>query len=83
MKITFDELMTCPKGKSIEEWHKECVKIKRLRKKLYNLSIRRDELEDALDVLADEAGSERWKRKQQELAEVNKKIEATWEQCCQ
>ena len=32
-------------------------------------------MEDALEVVDDEAGSERWKRKQQELAEVNAKIE--------
>ena len=83
MRITFEELMTCPKDKSIDEWHKECQRIKRLRAKLYKLSIKRDELEDALEVLTDEAGSDRWKRKKAELEKVLKQIDDTWAKCCE
>jgi hypothetical protein len=75
MRMTIEEALSCPKGMSFDDYCKALAKTKRDQKKLYKLSIRRDELEDALDVLKDEEGSDRWKRKKQELEEVNAKIE--------
>lgn len=79
MRMTLEEALSCPKGMSFDEYCKSLAKYKRDRKRLYNLTIKRDELEDALDVLEDEAGSERWKRKKAELEETNRKIEKLWE----
>lgn len=80
MRMTMEEAMSCPKGMSMEEWSKELARIKRLRRKLAKLIDERCFLEDALDVLEDEAGSERWNRKRQELEEVKAKIEKVWNQ---
>lgn len=78
MKITLDDLMNCPSGKSLEEYLREKAKIKRQQKRLSKLIDQRYDLEDALDVLEDEAGSERWKRKKAELESVNRKIDELW-----
>lgn len=78
MKITLDDLMNCPSGKSLEEYLREKAKIKRQQKRLSKLIDQRYDLEDALDVLEDEAGSERWKRKKDELESVNRKIDELW-----
>jgi hypothetical protein len=78
MKMTLEEALSCPKGMSFEEYCKSLAKLKRDKKRLYNLTIKRDELEDALDVLEDEAGSERWKRKKDELEKVKAQIEKLW-----
>lgn len=75
MKMTLEEALSCPKGVSFDEYCKSLAKLKRDQKRLYKLSIKRDELEDALDVLEDEAGSERWKRKRAELEKVKADIE--------
>lgn len=75
MRMTIEEFLACPKGMRFEEYEKVLAKTKRDQKRLYKLSMRRDELEDALDILEDEAGSERWKRKKQELEEVKMKID--------
>lgn len=80
MKMTFEEALSCPKGMSFEEYAKSLAKLKRQQKRLSKLIDQRYDLEDALEVLEDEAGSERWKRKQQELAEVKAKIEKLWNQ---
>ena len=75
MRMTLEEALSCPKGMSFDEYCKSLAKLKRDQKRLYNLTIKRDELEDALDVLEDEAGSERWKRKKDELEKVKAQIE--------
>lgn len=75
MKMTLSEALSCPNGMSIEAWGKELEKRQKMERRLYKLSIKRDELEDALDVLADEECSERWKRKREELDKVNADIE--------
>lgn len=78
MRATIDDLMNCPSGKSLEEYLKEKARLKRQQKRLSKLIDQRYDLEDALDVLEDEAGSERWKRKKAELESVNKKIDELW-----
>lgn len=80
MRMTLEEALRCPKGMSLEDWSKELARIKRLRRKLAKLIDQRYELEDALDVLEDEAGSERWKRKKDELEKVKADIEKVWNQ---
>lgn len=78
MKMTLEEALNCPRGMSMEEYAKALAKTKRQQAKLAKLIDQRDFLEDALEVLEDEAGSERWKRKKAELEEVNAKIEKLW-----
>ena len=78
--MTLDEMLRCPKGMDFEEYAKSLAKMKRDRKRLANLIDKRYDLEDALDILEDEAGSERWKRKKDELQKVNEQIEKLWSQ---
>ena len=78
MKMTIDEALSCPKDMSFEEYSKSLAKLKRQQKKLSKLIDQRYDLEDALDVLEDEAGSERWKRKKDELEKVKAQIEKLW-----
>ena len=79
MRMTIEEALACPRGMSMEEYAKSLAKLKRQRTQLAKLIDKRYELEDSLDVLEDEAGSERWKRKKAELEQVNQKIEKLWE----
>lgn len=74
-RMTLEEALSCPKGMSFEEYAKSLAKIKRDQKRLSKLIDQRYELEDALDVLEDEAGSDRWKRKKDELEKVMADIE--------
>lgn len=80
IRMTMEEALSCPKGMSFEEYAKSLAKLKRDQKKLAKLIDQRYELEDALDVLEDEAGSERWKRKKDELEKVKAQIEKLWNQ---
>ena len=74
VKITFEELLTCPNGMSIEEWHKVIEKRKRLRNKIRKLWEEHYDLLDGLEVLEDERGSERWQKKSDRLTKVNSEI---------
>lgn len=79
MKITLDELEFCKRNNiRLEDFVKEKARLKREQKMLNKLIEQRYDLEDALDVLEDEAGSERWKRKKDELEKVNAQIETLW-----
>ena len=80
MKMTIEEALSCPNGMSFEEYAKSLAKLKRQQKRLGKLIDQRYDLEDALDVLEDEAGSERWKKKKDELEKVNAQIEKLWNQ---
>ena len=80
IRMTMEEALSCPKGMSFEEYCKSLAKLKRDQKKLSKLIDQRYDLEDALDVLEDEAGSERWKRKKDELEKVKAQIEKLWNQ---
>ena len=84
MRITLEELEYCQRnGIRLEDFLKEKARLKRLQKRLSKLIDQRYDLEDALEVLADEAGSDRWKRKKAELEKVLKQIDDTWAKCCE
>lgn len=74
MKMTLEKALGCPRGMNFEEYAERLAKLEKVQNKLYRLSTRRDELEDALEILADEIGSERWKKKKDELDKVNDKM---------
>ena len=74
MKMTIDELLSWPKGISLEEYQKQLRKEKRKRSRIRKLANERDELEDALQVLEDEHGSERYIRKAKRLAEIKEEL---------
>ena len=75
MKMTIEEVLSWPTGMTFEEYKQSLAKLKRQQRQLYNLSIKRDELEDALDILKDEVGSERWNQKKYELEKVKAQID--------
>lgn len=80
MKITLRELEYCQRNKiRLEDFIRKKERLRRQQQRLKRLIDQRYNLEDALDVLEDEAGSERWKRKKAELESVNKKIDELWE----
>ena len=60
--MTVEEFMNKPKGMSFEKYDALLKKKKVEEKKARSLSIKIQECEDALQVLADEAGSERYRR---------------------
>jgi hypothetical protein len=72
--MTIQDLLNMPKGISIEEWEKRIKKRDSLRKRIRSLCNKRSDIMDALDVLQDEMGSERWNAKMDLLSEVNNKI---------
>lgn len=74
MKMTLEKALGCPRNMDFEEYTERLAKLEKVQNKLYRLSTRRDELEDALEILADEIGSERWKKKKDELDKVNDKM---------
>lgn len=79
MKITLRELEHCQRNKiRLEDFIREKERLRRQQQRLKRLIDQRYDLEDALDVLEDEAGSERWKRKKAELESVNRKIDELW-----
>ncbi len=67
MKMTLEDTLMWPKGMRLEEYQKLLTSRANLMKKLHKLSDERDLLEDGLEVLDDERGSDRWLRKAQEL----------------
>lgn len=58
--MTLDEMLMMPVGMTIEEWKAELKRRKTIKKKIGKLSIDIDFEVDALTVLKDEIGSERW-----------------------
>jgi len=74
MKMTIDELLRWPKGMSLEEYQRQLRKEKRKKNRLWKLIEEQYDLEDALQVLEDEKGSERYNRKAQRLEEVKAEI---------
>lgn len=60
--VTLSEFLAIPSGMSIEEWDKELKRQKRVDNKIRRISDRIFECDDALEVLADEKGSDRWNR---------------------
>lgn len=75
MKMTLAEALSCPKGMNFEEYQKKLEADKKIAKRLRRLSFERDSLEDALDILSDEQGSERYQTKARRLEKVMEEIE--------
>ncbi len=75
MRITIEEVLACPKGMSIEEYHLLLEKQEKRNKRLQRLSQERDFLLDGLDVLSDEVGSDRYQKKWKRLQKVKAEIE--------
>ena len=72
--MTIQDLLNIPKGISLEEWEKRIKKRDLLHKKIKTLWNKHYDIVDALDVLQDEMGSERWNAKRDLLSEVDNKI---------
>lgn len=60
IKMTMKDLMAWPKGMSYEEYELLLLNQRKIASKLRSLSYRIEECEDALSVLSDEIGSDRW-----------------------
>lgn len=60
--MTIDELVAKPKDMTMDQWEKELKKRKQREKRVGILNDKIQECEDALDVLSDEVGSERWNK---------------------
>ena len=58
--MTLAEFMEKPRDLSIEQWEKQLARKKRTERRLKKLLDQRDMCKDALEVLADEKGSNRW-----------------------
>lgn len=81
MRVTLSELEYCQRNQiRLEDFLKEKARIQRQQRKLKKLIDQRYDLEDALEVLEDEAGSERWKKKKDELEKVKAQIDKLWQQ---
>lgn len=75
MRITIEEVLACPKGMSIEEYHLLLEKKEKRNKRLRRLSQERDFLLDGLAVLSDEVGSDRYQKKWKRLQKVKAEID--------
>lgn len=60
--MTIDELVAKPKDMTMDQWEKELKKRKQREKRVGILNDKIQECEDALNVLSDEVGSERWNK---------------------
>jgi hypothetical protein len=74
MKMTMAELLSWPKDISLDEYQKRLAAQKRTDRKIRKLSEEAFDIKDALQVLEDEKGSERYNRKAQRLEEVKAEI---------
>ncbi len=79
--MTLEEFMAIPKGMTIEDWDKELKRQKRLDSQFRRISDRICECEDALEVLADEKGSDRWNRWNTEREQLLTKREELMRMC--
>ena len=68
--MTLQDIMSMPKGMTPEQWEKELKRRERIQKKLYRLSLERDDYQDKLDVLSCEEGSERYNRTKEQLNKI-------------
>ena len=74
-KMTLVEFLAWDGRGSIEEYAKSLKEIKKKQSALRCLLEEQQDLEDALDILSDEAGSARWFKKSERLNHVNHRIE--------
>ena len=73
--MTLSEFLSMPKGMKPDEWEVELKRRNKINNQLRKLSTERYDLLDALDVLKDEVGSDRYNKKKSMLSEVETKIE--------
>ena len=64
-----------PKGMKPDEWEAELKRRNKINNQLMKLSTERYDLLDAIDVLKDEIGSDRYNKKKSRLSEVEAEIE--------
>ena len=72
--MTIQDLLSIPNGISFEEWEKRIKKRDSLRKRIRSMWNKHYDIMDALDVLQNEVGSERWNAKKDLLSKVDDKI---------
>lgn len=73
--MTLSEFLSMPKGIKPDEWESELKRKNKINNQLRKLNTERYDLLDALDVLKDEVGSDRYNKKKSRLSEVETKIE--------
>lgn len=73
--MTLSEFLSMPKGMKPDEWESELKRKNKINNQLRKLNTERYDLLDALDVLKDEVGSDRYNKKKSRLSEVETKIE--------
>ena len=73
--MTIQDLLKMPKGMKPDEWEAELKRRNKINDQLMKLSTERYDLLDAIDVLKDEIGSDRYNKKKSRLSEVEAKIE--------
>ena len=74
--MTFSQLFTWDtKRYSLEEWETECKRRHRVIATLNRLGDTLQECDDALSVLADEIGSDRWKKWDRKRMDTQMKID--------
>lgn len=73
--MTIQDLLRMPKGMKPDEWEAELKCRNKINNQLRKLNTERYDLLDALDVLKDEIGSDRYNKKKSRLSQVEAKIE--------
>ncbi len=73
--MTIQDLLKMPKGMKPDEWEAELKRRNKINNQLMKLSTERYDLLDAIDVLKDEIGSDRYNKKKSRLSEVEAEIE--------
>lgn len=73
--MTLSEFLSMPKGMKHDEWEAELKRRNKINVQLRKLNTERYDLLDALDVLKDEIGSDRYNKKKSRLSDVEAKIE--------
>ena len=73
--MTLSEFLSMPKGMKPDELEVELKRKDKINNQLRKLNTERYDLLDALDVLKDEIGSDRYNKKKSRLSEVEAKIE--------
>ena len=73
--MTLSEFLSMPKGMKLDEWEAELKRRNKINNQLRKLNTEYYDLLDALDVLKDEIGSDRYNKKKSRLSEVEAKIE--------
>lgn len=73
--MTIQDLMRMPKGMKPDEWEAELKRRNKINNQLRKLTTERYDLLDALNILKDEIGSDRYNKKKSRLSDVEAKIE--------